>query len=159
MILNYSKWKSLYEQETQVSVGQTIDGVLYKLPKIKDINSLNAFINIPGGEDLKTAVDTIVGKGKGYNFPVGGPDKLGNKLFGSLIDLLRIHAASGKTTPYALDDNLKKAAAIFAKNGHSGINVERLSGIVDLLNNPKNKEYLNSYSTYYNNLLKTKLQG
>jgi hypothetical protein len=165
MILNYRKWKTLYEQAVTQNSGQptfsgnVIDGVTYMLPKIKDINSLNAFISVPSNGDVAVTLEKIIGQGHGDIFKVGAPEMLGSKVFGSLTDLLRIHAASGKTVPYSLDDNLKKVAEIKSKNGHGGINANRLNDVIDFMKNPKNKEYLGKYTAFYTELLKNKLQG
>lgn len=109
----------LKEQQAQTPKvsGVTLNGISYKLPKIKNEQDLNAFTAAIPLEQLAS----IVGQGRMFNFPTTPTgDKtpesmMGIRLLRSLPELLRVQAIYGKTEPMDLA-SLKKAVDTLSTN-------------------------------------------
>lgn len=104
----------LKEQATQPTTttgqrpGVVIQDVTYKLPKIKNEQDLNNFLNWNPGGDVVTGLEKLIGKGRSFDYPIkpGDANSIGMKVYNSMDNLLRLHAILNVTKPYLNLDNL-----------------------------------------------------
>jgi hypothetical protein len=131
--------------------GVTINGISYKLPKIKTQQDLDAFTAQLSQDELVN----IIGKGRMFNYPIKG---MGGRLLQSLPELLRLHAITGVSTPMDIP-TLKSRIDALLKNPSMKNYFINSPYVLGMLLNPTggfagdSKNIVN----YYQNLLKQRL--
>lgn len=162
-ILNFEKWNKLFEDDNDrlKKADNVIGGISYKLPKIKNIDALNKFTAMPEGGIIDKGISSIFG-GSAYKFPIKSGNileaGLGDRVVGSLSDLLKVHAITGKQEPYKLE-LLDDLVSQLLKKNPKDTNLKRLEGIVEFFQKDENKESAKKYMAYYSDLLKKRLEA
>ncbi len=93
------------KKKETLTIASTINGVKYKLPKIKTEEDISKFIN--WSPDVLAGVKKLVGEGRAFQYPIKEDGTgVGNKLVSSLTNLLKLHALLGVVKPYNNLDSL-----------------------------------------------------
>jgi hypothetical protein len=168
MILNFEKWKKLYEQtapaakpapvktanvgdksnDQKQASGVEIEGVTYTLPGIKDKATLDKFLNT--GVNYNNPNDMVRVLGSGLNINYNEPGNLAQKTVLALKAALKAHAASNQTEAQKTFVNLSN----FVKGKLNNNDIfDKLSEFG--LDDTKKENFI----AYYTKLLDSRLKG